>query len=291
MGVSAGRPSTHMEKKPTECYSEFSKGVIIGPTSLADTIQHKEKGKREKVENRYLAPVAETGEKEPIFIVPSAGATFFSFLALGKALKANRPLYSFSLTELKVTDSENSTIQEIASTLLKELRDCQPKGPYFLGGHCWGGVVAFEMASQLEADGQTVGGLFLFESFVPIIQGSISNYKTGQMDEFQEDMTRIVEETLDEARAKLAKLPKVHIDRLVALTDNQMKTSNTYETSPIQAPIHLFKTDLHTDLVFEGWEALTHSSFAKHRASGETHTMLNEPHVQEICRTLEALLI
>jgi aspartate racemase len=44
----------------------------------------------------------------------------------------------------------------------------QPEGPYFLGGHCLGGLIAFEMAQQLHAEGQKVALLALIDSFAPL---------------------------------------------------------------------------------------------------------------------------
>ena len=43
----------------------------------------------------------------------------------------------------------------------------QPHGPYFLAGMCMGGVVAYEMAQQLRAEGQQVGPLMLLETWPP----------------------------------------------------------------------------------------------------------------------------
>ena len=76
------------------------------------------------------------------------------------------------------------TIEEGAASHIVELRKVQPKGPYRLGGFCVGGLVAFEMARQLEAAGEVVdrvvvvdstAGNALFksiESFFPLIIGT-----------------------------------------------------------------------------------------------------------------------
>ena len=47
------------------------------------------------------------------------------------------------------------------------MRNVQLEGPYFLGGHCFGGVVAFEIAQQLQAAGQKVGLLALCDTYAP----------------------------------------------------------------------------------------------------------------------------
>ena len=58
-------------------------------------------------------------------------------------------------------------IEDIAAQYIQEMRQVQPEGPYFLGGTCIGGVVAFEMAQQLHARGQQVALLTLMETWPP----------------------------------------------------------------------------------------------------------------------------
>jgi len=55
-------------------------------------------------------------------------------------------------------------IGAIARKYVEILRDYQPEGPYILGGWCYGGVVAHEMACQLQTMGENVTHLFLFDS-------------------------------------------------------------------------------------------------------------------------------
>ncbi len=52
----------------------------------------------------------------------------------------------------------------MAENYLCELRELQPEGPYYLGGFCMGGQVAFEMAQRLVRDGERVNLLFLIDT-------------------------------------------------------------------------------------------------------------------------------
>jgi len=63
----------------------------------------------------------------------------------------------------------------MAAHYLDEIRAVQPEGPYFLGGVCSGGTVAFEMAQQLHARGQDVALLALVETPRPRVPG-LSSY-------------------------------------------------------------------------------------------------------------------
>jgi thioesterase domain-containing protein len=49
----------------------------------------------------------------------------------------------------------------MAAARLELVRKIRPHGPYILGGFCNGGLIAFEMACQLEAQGETVSSLLL----------------------------------------------------------------------------------------------------------------------------------
>ena len=55
-------------------------------------------------------------------------------------------------------------IRQIAAKYIEILKSYQPEGPYLLGGWCYGGMVAHEMACQLEASGEDVHYLFLLDS-------------------------------------------------------------------------------------------------------------------------------
>ncbi len=55
----------------------------------------------------------------------------------------------------------------MAAAHINSLRDFQHEGPYLLAGWCNGGLVAYEMARQLRAEGQKVDLLVLMDPEVP----------------------------------------------------------------------------------------------------------------------------
>ena len=61
-------------------------------------------------------------------------------------------------------DDVRHGIKAIASNYIRILKEYQPEGPYILGGWCYGGVVAHEMACQLRAAGEDVKHLILLDS-------------------------------------------------------------------------------------------------------------------------------
>jgi thioesterase domain-containing protein len=59
---------------------------------------------------------------------------------------------------------EYDDIEDMARYYLQELRVLRPHGPYFLGGYCFGGNVAYEMARQLHSQGECVARLLLIDA-------------------------------------------------------------------------------------------------------------------------------
>jgi thioesterase domain-containing protein len=57
-----------------------------------------------------------------------------------------------------------SDVESMARYYIGVIRTVQPHGPYALGGLCFGGVIAFEMAQQLRAQGESVGLVALLDS-------------------------------------------------------------------------------------------------------------------------------
>ena len=54
------------------------------------------------------------------------------------------------------SDAVHTGVREMARAYLPQIRAVQPHGPYRLAGYCYGALVAYEMAVQLEALGETV---------------------------------------------------------------------------------------------------------------------------------------
>jgi thioesterase domain-containing protein len=61
----------------------------------------------------------------------------------------------------------HTRVEEMAEHYLREIRTVQAAGPYYLGGYCFGGLVAFEMAQSLRRQGEDVALLALFNAASP----------------------------------------------------------------------------------------------------------------------------
>jgi len=114
-----------------------------------------------------LLPVQTGRSKRPFFFLHGQweGGAFYC-LELSRALGLEQPFYllePYKFDGLTVPP----TIEEMATAHLEVLRSVQPEGPYQFGGWCNGGLIAYEMARQLTAQGQSVDLLVLMDSDAP----------------------------------------------------------------------------------------------------------------------------
>ncbi|HLW02064.1 MAG TPA: thioesterase domain-containing protein [Ktedonobacterales bacterium] len=103
------------------------------------------------------------GSKRPLFYIHihAEGGAFYCF-HLAQNLGADQPLYviePFRSAELRTMPS----FKDMAAAYIASMRAIQPEGPYQLVGFCGGGLIAFEMAHQLRAQGQQVDLLVMIE--------------------------------------------------------------------------------------------------------------------------------
>ena len=118
---------------------------------------------------KYLIPIQKDGTKIPFIGIIS----FYSYHLLAGYMPKDQPLYYLPPTR-------SASVEDIAAHYVKEIKQFQPHGPYCIGGFCDGGNVAFEIAHQLEAQGDKVSALVLFEYYSPyavISKKSIKYFK------------------------------------------------------------------------------------------------------------------
>jgi amino acid adenylation domain-containing protein len=111
-----------------------------------------------------LVPIRPVGDrtKPPLFCVHGGGLEVLGFRALAEQLDPDQPVYGLQWAGLDGR-SMPSRIEAIAELYLQEIRSVQRTGPYLLAGHCYGAVVALEMARQLRAAGETTDLLVMFD--------------------------------------------------------------------------------------------------------------------------------
>lgn len=103
--------------------------------------------------------------KTPLFCIHAGGGNVLIYQDLVRYLDPEQPVYGLQAQGLDGKQPFNTRIEDMAAQYIQGIQTVQPKGPYFLAGHCMGGTVALEMALQLQAQGQEVALLVLMETY------------------------------------------------------------------------------------------------------------------------------
>jgi len=114
-----------------------------------------------------LVEIRPQGSRPPLYFVHGVGGgMFWGYANLARHLSPDQPVYAFKSRGLDGLE-EWPTIEEMAAHYVADLRAFQPHGPYLLGGYCFGGNVAHEMACQLHAQGEQTALIALINCLPP----------------------------------------------------------------------------------------------------------------------------
>jgi len=111
-----------------------------------------------------LVPIRPQGEGAPLFLVHAVGGNVLNYRPLAEAMPAGIPVYGLQALGLDGRTAPLESVEAMAERYVREIRSVQPHGPYHLAGGSMGGIIAFEMAQQLMAAGETVGMLGLVDT-------------------------------------------------------------------------------------------------------------------------------
>lgn len=249
----------------------------------------------------------------------------WGYLNLSRHLGPDQPVYVFR-ADRPAGENRFETIEEMAARYVQELRTFQPAGPYSLGGYCFGGNVAYEMARLLEAQGQCVASLALMNSsppnsgyyrfrwtppalvrfmanlvswcanfftWDPQVRGRYVRWKLSQWSRRIAGWcgrTGMAPAGGPEEIVDLAALPAgEHL-----LYEMHLRALIRYHCRPYAGAVTLFRTHSHPlvssfDSLY-GWGEFARGGITLRSMPGGHESLLKEPHVQAVARELQACL-
>ena len=120
-----------------------------------------------KLNEQPVVPLQPHGSKRPFFFVPSGEGNVFNFHALARRMAPDQPFHGLQTRGLHGAHPAFDTVEAMAADHIESMRAVQPSGPYLLGGHCIGAMVALEMALQLQRQGERVALLAAIDALAP----------------------------------------------------------------------------------------------------------------------------
>jgi amino acid adenylation domain-containing protein len=150
--------------------------VFQAPTvrQLASLLQ----GETQPKHHPAIVPIQPHGTKPALFWVRGGPL----FLSLANRLGPDQPFLGL---HLPTSDAARLPVpykfEDIASAMVRRLREAQPEGPYYLAGLCVNAVIAYEMARLLELQGQKVALLVMVDGQNPAYYQDFSEQSRAEV--------------------------------------------------------------------------------------------------------------
>jgi thioesterase domain-containing protein len=245
-------------------------------------------------------------------LVHPPGGIVVCYQALAHRLDDDRPLYGVRARGLHGETDLPASLEDMAAEYVSAIRTVQPDGPYHLGGWSMGGVIAYEMAQQLRAQGQPIGLLALFDTTIPQTSANQAYAEDAEqsareygLDITLEELDRLgPDEQLPYLWQHVQKLGLVDadtplplvqqiLDDLKRLFHAHIKLGNEYAMRPYPGRITLFRpTEAPVPVSTprdRNWGRLA-STVDVIFVPGLHHTMVKEPHVRVLAQQLRSCL-
>ncbi|OJT21458.1 amino acid adenylation [Archangium sp. Cb G35] len=120
-----------------------------------------------KLNAQPVVPLQPHGSKRPFFFLPSGEGNVFNFHALARRMAPDQPFYGLQTRGLHGDHPPFERVEDMAADHIESMRAVQPHGPYLLGAHCIGAMVALEMALQLQRSGERVALIAAIDGLAP----------------------------------------------------------------------------------------------------------------------------
>jgi amino acid adenylation domain-containing protein len=269
-----------------------------------------------------LVPIQPVGSKPPFFCVHAKGGNVLEYYDLSKHLGPDQPFYGLQSQGLDNRSDLHTSIAEMAAHYIKEMRAIQPVGPYFIGGRSMGGMIAFEMANQLQAAGEEVGLLALLDTYpagyLKLLPGAEKrSAKLGRLRErvkchysnivgldLKDQVRYLIEKAqYGPTRVKTFLWRKVyrvfeHLGRPLPRVLTDVKEFNSlaaceYRPHIYGGPVTLFWASADRRASFDlvdGWKILAPGGIDIHEISGSHLNLIKEPYVTELATKLKHCL-
>jgi thioesterase domain-containing protein len=302
----------------------FENGTLEHLAGIID--QQDSKGK-----SSGLVPIQRGGDRIPFFCVHEFFGDVLCYTQLARHLGPDQPFYGIEPRGMDGRDEPFTGVESMAGYYIELIKTIQPHGPYAMGGLCFGGVIAFEMAQQLTASGEQVALLALMDSgigsgltgwrwwrrFLQNFSGDFGPWLLGALELTPSQWRhvlrlkyamakmrarRVFSRDDDDSdshprRSRLHELAELarYSERHLAIARAQSKALRSYQPQPYSGPLTLFRARMQPFLSCHepdnGWSRVAAGELEVRSVPGNHLAMLQEPHVRTFAKELGACLV
>ncbi|MBO3143789.1 alpha/beta fold hydrolase [Dermatophilus congolensis] len=234
--------------------------------------------RRPQRRHQIVSELRTAGDQEPIFFIAGGGGLGVGFVPVVRHLPQGRPVYALQSHALEVRGLPDWSVEAVARRDVRAIRSIQPHGPYFIAGHSFGGLVALEVAKQLEAAGEKVATLMVLDSFPPDPQ--------WQPETPQKSLKRRARDLVGLAVTGLVPTPGLgQYWRFHA--QSQVLTAR-YRTDPYAGRVLVVVADSPEQAMRRHWSDFLSGSWKLVETGGDHMTMLRDPNAQGLAQLIAA---
>jgi aspartate racemase len=264
-----------------------------------------------------LVTIQPHGSRPPLFCIHAITGNPFFYRRLAPYLGLNQPLYGLQAKGLDGLTSPETQIEDLADRYIKDIHTVQPSGPYCLAGYSFGFLVAYEMARQLHARGETVSLLISFDREGPNLPARLGqNRLAAHMDnlaqlDLQEQLIYIWNKTRwtigerlpDSFHERMRQTRRFWVERrrsAQALGQFDVEMANQqaeshYRPQPYAGAIVLFRSQIRSARAGVdpqgGWGGLALGGVEVRNISGDHHSVFeNDAHLKVLAHQLMSCL-
>ena len=141
-------------------------GEKLPLTSLieASTIEQLARLVDDAADQDSLVLIREGRDRPPLFLVHDGDGETMLYRNLALRLNTDHAVYGLQPHARPDVPIAHVRVAEMAAYHIDKMRSVQPRGPYLVGGMCAGGVIAFEIALQLQSAAEEVALVALIDA-------------------------------------------------------------------------------------------------------------------------------
>ncbi len=237
----------------------------------------------------------QAGGTTPFFAVVAPGMDSIGYAALAQAMGPQQTFYKLQ-SHRAVKPDAPITLDEmvgIARDYVQAMRSVQPKGPYYLGGMCAGTHIGEQMVMQLEAEGEKVALLAIFDTWVRQNshvrwKWSVYYYRQRLRGMLRMSLRRQMKMVLGALTKKMQRAATMQ-GPVETLWSKLYWPGKDFKPPHFQAPVALFKRPKQPFYYIKdeamGWGERSQGGVHIYRIDFP-HQMLREPYVRELAKRL-----
>lgn len=300
--------------------------LLAGPTviTLAEAAAEELVGEAPAETNAEWQPLVTlregTAVTPPLFLMPVLGGDAGAYRHLADSIPDDQAVIAIRPRGLDTDEAPHRNLQEAAADYAAAIRRHRGDGPYKLAGWSTGGITALAVAVELEAAGETVAGVELFDApspnvyadvdteddaaflaaildFAARFAGKEANLKSMQAIDGASEQERFATTLAIAKEAGLvpAEVDESYIRRLIAVGEALVVATRGYEPHPIDAPVRFFapmqggaleSVGARSSRGVEAWRDLFGELLSEHAVPGDHFSMMSGAGAEAIAAVL-----